>query len=266
MTFTDPAVPLLQRDGGPFNPYYVYYGGNAQPEGVNGYRWWGDELEVYTTDSYTPAPFKSSVVANGVLSMIAQPKGTQYAGAPQPYMSSCLESSKGPFWDAPATRAGRPGHEQKYGYWEARMKVPRGKGLWPAFWLNGGVIYGQNNNKQGELDIFEMIGDGVIYQTAHDWWGTPVSESTPYNPGWDHSADYHTYGLSWTSTEIVWYVDGVETKRASATMVARYRDLCGPMFFVLNTSVGGAWPGSPDATTPWPAVMAVDYVRVYALP
>src|SRR4030095_14438522 len=68
MEFNDPAQPLLQYKNGPFNPYFIYFGGDAQPEGEGGYRWWNDETAVYTTDRYTPAPYNPTSVAAGVLS------------------------------------------------------------------------------------------------------------------------------------------------------------------------------------------------------
>ena len=66
----------------------------------------------------------------------------------------------------------------------------------------------------------------------------------------------------WTPDSIIWYVDGVETRRASAAMCARYRDLCGPMCLAFNLALGGRWPGNPDSTTPFPSKMDIDYVRV----
>ncbi|WP_427913397.1 glycoside hydrolase family 16 protein [Ramlibacter sp. MMS24-I3-19] len=258
--FSDASAALLQPQGGRFNPYYVYYGGDVQPDGPAGYRCWDGELQAYTTAGYGPAAFAPFSVANGALSIHAQPAP---AGAPRPYVSGCLETSLGTFQDAPAVRAARPGFEQKYGYWEIRARVPRAKGIWPAFWLNGGKP--GPADEPGEIDIFEMIGDGVVYQSAHDRWSaTHVIESTGISPAFDHAGDFHAYGLSWTSSAITWYIDGAATFSASEALVARYRDLCGPMFLVMNIAVGGAWAGSPDPALAWPQVMDVDYVRSWA--
>jgi hypothetical protein len=259
--FADPAAPLLQSAGGPFNPYYVYYGGDPQPDGPSGFRGWSSDLQVYTTAAYPPAPYDPLSVAGGVLSITARPAP---AGCPLPYVSGCLETSKGFFYDPAAVRAARPGFEQKYGYWEIRARVPRAKGVWPAFWLNGGKL--GPSDAQGELDIFEMIGDGVVYQTGHDWWAdTHTFESRGVQPGFDHAAAFHTYSLAWSATAITWYIDGVATCSASPALVARYRDLCGPMFLVMNIAIGGDWPGAPDASTAWPQAMDIDYVRTWAL-
>lgn len=266
MEFNAPAQPLLQYNGGPFNPYFVYFGGEPQPEGENGYRWFNDETAVYTTDRYTPAPYNPLSVGAGVLSMTAIRARPNYPNSPKPYLGACLETSQGPWWNDPAVRAARRGFEQKYGYWECRAKVPKEKGLWPAFWLNGGIVRGRRGH--GELDIFEMIGDGKIYQTGHDWWASAHAQvSAPVTPAFDHSAGYHTYSLHWTPTSIVWYVDGIETHRASEALVAKYRDLCGPMFVILGLGAGGpkSWAGAPDASTVFPATLNFDYVRAYAL-
>ncbi|HWI80382.1 glycoside hydrolase family 16 protein [Ramlibacter sp.] len=262
--FNDASRPLLRADGGPFNPYFTYFGGPAQPDGPNGYRWWNDELQVYTTNQYTPAPYNPFTVSNGILTIAGKPTPAEFVNSPKPYVSGTLETSNGGWWDSDAVRAARGGFEQKYGYWEARIRIPRGKGLWTGFWLAGGHIPA-TNGKGGELDIFETIGDGRIHQTVHDWWGAPdINDSYAYAPAWNYADDFHTYGLLWTANEIVWYVDGIETRRASAATVARYRDLCGPLYLCITLGVGGSWPGSPDATTPFPALMDIEYVRVRA--
>ncbi|WP_332816239.1 glycoside hydrolase family 16 protein [Ramlibacter sp.] len=260
--FENPLAPLLRADGGPFDPYFQYFGGDAQPDGPNGYRWWNDELQVYTTSRYTPAPYNPFKVANGCVS-ISGIRST-YSSSPKPYLSGSLDTSKGAWWDSQSVRDARGGFEQKYGYWEARVRIPKDKGLWPAFWLTGGIT-STSNGKMGELDIFECVGDGKIHQTAHDWWASSHPyETKGYVAPFDYSADFHTYGLLWTPTEIAWYVDGVETHKASAGMVARYRDLCGPMYLCFNLAIGGGWPGSPDSSTRFPATMDIDYIRVRA--
>jgi hypothetical protein len=262
--FRDPSAPLLRADGGRFSPYYTYFGGPPQPDGPPGYRWWNDELQVYSTPHYSPDPYNPFKVANGVLSISAQRSVAERTRSPQPYVSGCIETSNGAFWDPADVRATRGGHEQKYGYWEIRCRIPQGKGIWAAFWLAGGIT-GLGEQKQGELDVFETIGEpGRIHQTAHDWWAKPhKKESRAHRAGFDYSAAFHTYGLLWTSEQITWYVDGVETHRASASLVARYRDLCGPMYLQANIAVGGSWPGAPNRSTVFPATMQIEFIRVY---
>lgn len=267
MDFNDSTRPLLQWDGGPFSPYSIYFGGDPQPEGEDGYRWWGDALSVWTTDRYTPAAYKSSTVANGALAMNVRRALPDYPNSPKPYLSASLETAKGGWWLDPAVRAAHRGFEQKYGYFECRAKIPKQQGLWPAFWLNGGMPQ-KNPTGRGELDIFEIVSTGgQIHQTGHDFWGPHTQESTAIVPGFDHSADFHIYALHWTPKTIVWFIDGKETKRASNALVAKYRDLCGPMFITLGIGAGnvGSWSGAPDHTTVLPATLSVDYVRAYAL-
>jgi hypothetical protein len=260
--FDNPSAPLLRANGGQFYPYFTYFGGDAQPDGPNGYRGWNDELQVYTTSNYTPAPYNPLSVSNSVLSIAA--KRNPNGSSPKPYLSGCIETSKGAWWDTANVRDARGGFEQKYGYWEARVRIPKGKGVWSAFWLNGGIT-STSNQKMGEIDIFETVGDGKIYQTVHDWWNpADPYEMNAYAPSWDHAGAFHTYGLLWTPDSIIWYVDGVETRRASLTMAHRYRDLAGPMYLCFNIALGGGWPGNPDSTTPFPSTMDIDYVRVKA--
>lgn len=266
MDFND-SSPLLQWDGGPFSPYSIYFGGDPQPEGEAGYRWWGDALSVWTTDRYTPAAYNPSTVANGVLSMNVRRALPDYPNSPKPYLGASLETAKGGWWLDPAVRAAHRGFEQKYGYFECRARIPKEQGLWPAFWLNGGMPQ-KNPTGRGELDIFEIVStSGQIHQTGHDFWGPHTQESTAIVPGFDHSADFHVYALHWTPKTIVWFIDGKETKRASSALVAKYRALCGPMFITLGIGAGnvGSWSGAPDHTTLLPATLSFDYVRAYSL-
>ena len=219
--FDNPSAPLLRANGGQFYPYFTYFGGDAQPDGPNGYRGWNDEQQVYTTSIYTPAPFNPYTVSNSVLTITGKPNPA--GNLPKPYLSGCIETSKGAWWDPASTRDARGGFEQKYGYWESRIKIPKGKGVWPAFWLAGGIQAGVGGEKQGEIDIFECIGDGKIYQSVHDWWAaSDPNTSYGYVPAFDYSADFHVYGFAVDPTSIIWYIDGVETHRAPDATCARY--------------------------------------------
>lgn len=257
--FNNNAEPLLRWLGGQFYPYWTYYGGDPQPEGVDGIRGWGGEYEVYTTSGYTTAPYNPFEISNGTLKITAIPKGTTYPDAPQPYLSGALETSNGPFWQDAAQRATRGGFEQKYGTWEIRCKIPKGQGVWCAFWLDGGITYGVTPGDQhGEIDIFEVVGDGLIYQTVHNHWeGGSEDITIPLA----HEAAFHNYKVEWTPDNIIWYIDGVETFRASQEMAHKYRDICGPMYLAINQALGG-WLGPPDGTTPFPSVFEIDWVRV----
>jgi beta-glucanase (GH16 family) len=147
---------------------------------------------------------------------------------------------------------------QKYGWFEARAKLTAGKGFWPAFWL-----LPQDRHWPPEIDIVEHKGSILnrVWLTVHrpqpNTW-RPLSSGTQWN-GPDFTADFHAFAVDWRPDGVVWYVDGIERHRWSGTA-----DF-GPMYVLLNLAVGGQWDGSPDAQTPFPAEMQVDYVRVYAL-
>jgi len=141
-------------------------------------------------------------------------------------------------------------HSQTYGYFEISARLPAGRGLWPAFWLVGTGDHGDC-----EIDIFEVLGHEPrrIYHTVRSPDGP--TDGSEYL-GVDTSAGFHTYGLEWTPEALVIFVDGVETYRGPN----RYNV---PMYMLVNLAVGGTWPGTPDASTPFPARMEIDYIRAY---
>jgi beta-glucanase (GH16 family) len=151
-----------------------------------------------------------------------------------------------------------PSFSYTYGYAEARVKVPKGQGLWPAFWLLP-TTYAW----PPEIDIMEMIGSepNVENMTYHwtDAAGTAHFEDPATWTGPDFSTDYHVFGVDWTKDAIVWYVDGIERYRYSEAANIYNQ----PMYLLLNLAVGGDWPGAPDAATAFPSYLDVDYVRVW---
>jgi len=148
---------------------------------------------------------------------------------------------------------------QTYGYFEARMKAPSAKGLWPTFWL-----LPENNTWPPELDIMEMTGQNtkLLMTTQHDNVnGQNVPHSCYVNTP-DMAADFHVYGLLWTATDLTWYFDGkpICHQETAASLHV-------PMYILFNLAVGsGGWTGTPDAGTPWPQRFQVQYVRAYAKP
>ncbi|MBN1653901.1 MAG: family 16 glycosylhydrolase [Deltaproteobacteria bacterium] len=183
-------------------------------------------------------------LSNGIATFTAQPSSRSDTNG-QPYSSGGI-TTNGTF---------------THGYFEARVKVPEGKGLWPAFWLTSSERW------PPEWDVFEII-DGVIYGFPH-----PVSEGRcefiegAAGPDSTYTIDnvygiYHIYGFTWTETDLYWYVDGVLTEHYEINAAAGSND---PFWLNLSLQVGGDWPGDPDGSTPFPAHMEVDYVRVYTL-
>lgn len=142
-----------------------------------------------------------------------------------------------------------------YGYVEARIRIPSGQGLWPALWLLD-VAGGAD-----EIDIVEFLGHepNTVYMTLHyaDESGEPQGTGDGHYHGADFSADFHTFGVNWSPTEIIWYIDGVEQYRHTHDIPD------GPMYLIANMAVGGNWPGPPDDTTRFPAFYEIDYIRIF---
>jgi beta-glucanase (GH16 family) len=150
---------------------------------------------------------------------------------------------------------------QVYGYFEARMQLPKGQGLWPAFWL-----LPQSMAWPPEIDGMEVLGNDTtkLYTTVHsNSTGTHTSAGTGTTVP-DMSAGFHLYGFDWEPDFIVFYFDRAEVFRTPTP--SDLKDL--PMYMILNLAVGGYWPGMADVTntasrTPFPSQLQVDYVRAY---
>jgi beta-glucanase (GH16 family) len=159
-----------------------------------------------------------------------------------------------------------------YGRIEARLKLPRGRGLWSAFWMLGSNIGAVDWPACGEIDIMENLGHrpGIVYGTLH---GPGYSGNRPLHasctlPDDESFGDgYHVFAIDWSPDRIQWSVDGhayhVWTP-ASLPPGAKWVFNDHPFYIVLNLAVGGGWPGNPDATTVFPQTLYIDYVRVFA--
>lgn len=164
-----------------------------------------------------------------------------------------------------------------YGRVEARIKIPRGQGIWPAFWMLGTNIDSVGWPTCGEIDIMENIGKTSDQGTAHGTIHGPQSGGD-YNGGAGVGGtftlpagaaladDFHIFAVEWTTNQIQWFVDTNLYFTATparlpggATWVFTH-----PQFLLLNVAVGGYWPRYPDGTTVFPQQMLVDYVRVYS--
>ena len=166
-----------------------------------------------------------------------------------------------------------------YGRIEARIKIPKGQGIWPAFWMLGTNIDSVSWPTCGEIDIMENIGTitnneqskahGTIHgpQDGHDYnYGSGVGGTYTLPGGAILSDDFHIYAIEWTTNQIKWFVD--TNLYFTATPASLPSDgiwvFTAPEFIILNVAVGGQWPGNPDATTVFPQQMLLDYVRVYS--
>jgi beta-glucanase (GH16 family) len=159
---------------------------------------------------------------------------------------------------------------QRYGRFEARIRVPRGQGIWPAFWMLGTDIDDVGWPRSGEIDVMENIGrePAIVHGTMHGpgYSGASSIGGAHTLASGSFADDYHVFAVEWMPGEIRWLVDDTEYRRstpaslpAGATWVFDH-----PFFMLLNVAVGGEWPGDPDASTQFPQQMLVDYVRVYA--
>ena len=218
------------------NTKWGYDIGTGAAQGLWG--WGNGELQYYTDE------VDNADVVNGHLVITARQEN--FAGSN--YTSARMVT--------------RDKFSQTYGKWEARIDLPTGQGIWPAFWM-----LRENNPWPGEIDIMEVVGHlpGNCHGTAH--WGEVgnVQSSGGVITAPDWTTDFHTYTVEWWPDHIRWSVDGLVYFELDRTQVTP----ANPWLFaedyhmLLNVAVGGQWPGSPDATTVFPQEMKVDWVRVY---
>lgn len=200
---------------------------------------WGNNEWQYYTDAA-----ENIEVSNGMLKITARHEGT----GPTEYTSARI-ITKGLF-------------EFEYGKVEARMKLPLGQGLWPAFWTLGANIDDVSWPACGEIDIMEHVSNEYMTHGAVHWDNN--GHAFTGNGVNTDPTQFHVYGIVWDENLIRWYLDGVQffqfPIQSSNNTDDAFRH---PMFLLLNMAIGGNWPGYPDASTPFPSSMLVDYVRVY---
>jgi len=162
---------------------------------------------------------------------------------------------------------------QVYGRFEARIKIPYGQGIWPAFWMLGDNIDTVRWPNCGEIDIMENIGKepSIVHGTLHGpgySGASGISAAYTISGSQKVSDKFHTFAVEWGPNVIRFYVDDLLYKtRTPADLPAGTSWVFDrPFFIILNVAVGGGWPGNPDATTVFPQQMLVDYVRVYQRP
>ena len=212
--------------------------------GANG--WGNNELQYYTDRP------ENVIVQNGYLIITA--KQEAFGGAS--YTSARLKT--------------KDLFDQKYGRFEARIKLPLGKGLWPAFWMLGSNIDQVGWPQCGEIDIMEYLGNNPtqILGTLHGpgfSGGESISKTyTLKNSRFDN--EFHVFGVEWSENHINWYVDNVLYNQITRKQVEAEGGewvFDNSFFMILNMAVGGDLPGSPNSSTTFPQRMIVDYVRVY---
>jgi beta-glucanase (GH16 family) len=213
--------------------------------------WGNNELEYYTSRLENA----SQKDGNLVISVLRE----KYIGpddATRNYTSARLKT-QGKF-------------SQAYGRFEARIKIPRGQGIWPAFWMLGDDIEKPGWPACGEIDIMENIGKepALVHATIHGpGYSGANGIGTPYALAGDQrfADDFHIFAVEWEPNTIRFYVDDhLYATRTPADLPKGAKWVYDHRFFLLlNVAVGGGWPGDPDASTVFPQTMLVDYVRVY---
>ncbi len=160
-----------------------------------------------------------------------------------------------------------------YGRIEARMKLPHGQGVWPAFWMLGESIATIEWPACGEIDIMEVPGHepGKLHGTLHGpgyFAKTGLTKFTTLPPGETLGDAYHVFAVEWRQGKIDWLLDGRifhSCTPASLPPGTKWVFDEAPFFLLLNLAIGGHWPGYPDATTKFPQELRIDYVRVSRL-
>jgi len=182
-----------------------------------------------------------------------------------------LTDTKGVKWNYTSARLKTLGKASwTFGRMEARIKVPKGQGIWPAFWMLGTNIVTVDWPTCGEIDIMENIGrepstvHGTIHGPGYSGGGGIGGGSTITNRVL--ADDFHLFAIEWEPKRIQWFLDNRPyfTVTPASLPAGKKWVFDQDQFFLINVAVGGDWPGKPDATTSFPQRMEVDYVRVYA--
>jgi beta-glucanase (GH16 family) len=209
--------------------------------GSNG--WGNNELQFYTDRP------ENIVIEDGMLKITARRES--FSGSS---FTSARILTKGKY-------------EQKYGRIEARIKLPWGRGLWPAFWMLGANFDTVGWPQCGEIDIMEYLGNQPtrVFGTVHGpGYSGGESISKNYNLSFSRfDTDFHIFGIEWGENYINFYVDDVLYNQVTPADVPGEWVFNQPFFIILNMAVGGNLPGSPTGETLFPQTMLVDYIRVY---
>lgn len=260
------------KEEDPFLP-----GPNIDPTEIEGYTLeWSDEFDGNTisslnwvyelgdgTDYGLPAGWGNNEIqlyTNDAANAFVESDGDDSA-----LVIAVTENSPGTYQSAKLTTQGLKSF--RYGKVEARMKLPTGQGMWPAFWMLGENISEIDWPGCGEIDIVELVGNtpNVVQANVHYTDGEndyTNDEGAPQTIAETFDQNYHTFGIDWTPTEITFSLDGNAYK--TTTIEEDMKEFQRSFYLVLNVAVGGPWAGNPDASTTFPQQMFVDYIRYYS--
>ncbi|TXL87889.1 glycoside hydrolase family 16 protein [Streptomyces sp. IB2014 016-6] len=228
--------------------------------GVDGSKWQietGDNVNNHERQYYTSGNSNAQLDGQGNLVITARKENP---GNYQCWYGTCEYTS------ARLNTSGK--FDSAYGRVEARMKIPRGQGIWPAFWMLGSNMGDVGWPNSGEIDIMENVGfePNTVHGTLH---GPGYSGEGGIGAGYSlpngeaFADNFHTFAVDWAPDSIKWSVDGqVFQTRTPADLGGREWVFNKPFFLILNLAVGGYWPGDPDGSTVFPQQLVVDYVRV----
>jgi beta-glucanase (GH16 family) len=223
---------------------------------IGGDGWGNHELEFYTNHAQNAQMKAGNLVITAQKETTVTPKGETRL-----YTSARIRT-QGLF-------------SQTYGRFEARIRIPHGEGMWPAFWMLGDDISTVGWPRCGEIDIMENIGKepaavhgslhGALYGAGATGGTADLTSkfSLPGNP--KLSDDFHLYAVEWDADAIRFFIDAANyaTFKREQWPAGAAWPFDHKFFVILNLAVGGDWPGPPDGATVFPQQMLVDYVRVY---
>ncbi|MGJ0386747.1 ricin-type beta-trefoil lectin domain protein [Paenarthrobacter nicotinovorans] len=221
---------------------------------TGGSGWGNGELQYYTASTRNAA-------ADGQGNLAITARRENPAGY-QCHYGACQYTS------ARLLTAGKFSRTQ--GRFESRLKLPKGQGMWPAFWMLGDNVFTDGWPNSGELDVMENVGKepGTTWGSIH---GPGYSGANAANASYTlpHGAAlgdaFHTFTVDWAADSITWYIDGVPYSHKTKANTPGPWVFDHNFFLLLNLAVGGYWPGAPDSGTTFPQSLLVDYVRVYEL-
>lgn len=244
-------------------------GGVGPPGGVAWSLLWHDEFDGTSVDRSKWQVLDAHLIKNGEL---------QYYDPEDVYLDGGRLVLRSRYHDPPVVRPHPDGSDAEfeytsglvesaglfshtYGWIEIRAKLPSTQGIWPAHWMLGDGYPAVDWPRCGEIDITEHVGydPDTVFFTRH--WGDPYVYRGSSFTGPVFSRDFHTFAIHWTAEEMAWYVDGSLRFLTSTTDAGDiFRK---PFYLILNTAVGGYWPGYPNASSEFPQYHEIDYVRWY---
>lgn len=250
-------IPLTVHQSATAQDYHLVWSDEFEDDTLNTETWkswegpaYNDELQFYTNRE------RNAYLKDGHLYLAAHRE--EYGG--MEYTSARI-----------STDSTRIGWEK--GRFEARIKMPAGTGLWPAFWLM--PVHDKGWPRSGEIDIMEYRGNepAVTNGAVHFWaagcddnpWECRryITDSYSLSEG-TLNENFNTYALEWTDKDLIWFLNDTEFQRVSFDDIeADFEPFSGPFYIILNLAVGGNFLPDPDETTEFPQALVVDYVRVY---